>query len=218
MHIGIIPDGHRRWSKKNGIPADSVLPGLANMIVSLGCRSRNVGDAVAEVFDEVTELSLFFLSVDNVLKRNDGTMQMIQGLLEHIEREIDGDRCHARFRFVGELELLPVVMRMTCEAIELKSAREGTSSTQRIPVTVGIAYDPVKDARRVLDGDPARAPQSPIDLVIRSGGETRSSGFFPLHTLYSEWVYVDELFPDMTPALFRDAIDEFRSRTRRFGG
>jgi undecaprenyl diphosphate synthase len=56
-----------------------------------------------------------------------------------------------------------------------------------------------------------------IDLVIRSGGQLRSSGFFPLQTLYSEWIYLDELWPDMTQEHINQAINLFLTRKRNFG-
>jgi undecaprenyl diphosphate synthase len=56
-----------------------------------------------------------------------------------------------------------------------------------------------------------------LDLVIRTSGEQRSSGFFPAQTLYSEWVYEPKLFPDFTVLDLVAALDAFRARDRRKG-
>lgn len=115
-------------------------------------------------------------------------------------------------RFVGERHLLPARQREAADAIE--AACDGDRATMR--VVFALAYDPVEDCRAVLLGA-GRATQAPIDVVVRSGGEMRSSGFFPLHTLYSEWVYLPTFFPDVGLAEVEAAVRAYSVRTRRFG-
>ena len=56
------------------------------------------------------------------------------------------------------------------------------------------------------------------DLVIRTSGEQRVSNFLTWQTAYSEFVFVEELWPDFDDAVFRAAVAEYRRRDRRFGG
>jgi undecaprenyl diphosphate synthase len=126
-----------------------------------------------------------------------------------------------RIQFVGELQELPPDILDLCNQISAKG-------TGNFVITAAIGYDPVADARKITSGnisdnkvfDPTgitRPSQRNIDLVFRSGGELRASGFFPLQTLYSEWVYTPTLFPDVTIDDINNAISDFLQRKRNFG-
>lgn len=82
--------------------------------------------------------------------------------------------------------------------------------------TLGFAYDPVADFVRVATGRDARR-QPPIDLVVRTGGEHRTSGFFPYHCIYSEYVFLPKYFPDLRLEDVETALATYRGRQRRFG-
>jgi undecaprenyl pyrophosphate synthase len=83
-------------------------------------------------------------------------------------------------------------------------------------LTIGFAYDPIQDF--LLCSNPeTRRKQPPIDLVIRTGGDHRTSGFFPFHTLYSEYIFHPKFFPDFTLEDLQKCIIEYQSRERRFG-
>ncbi len=98
-------------------------------------------------------------------------------------------------------------MRETAADIQ----RETASGS--FPLFLALAYDPAEDARR----DPPRSDHSAIDLVVRTGGELRTSGFFPLQTLYSELWFTPTLFPDLTLEEMCSAIEAYTERKRRYG-
>lgn len=131
-------------------------------------------------------------------------------------------------RFIGELTALPPLAAAMCQDIQLLLAggseivREVDAGPRRrvVCLNLAIAYDPVEDMRRNLsapDDPDGPRPMSPIDLVIRTSGEQRSSGFFPVQTLYSEWIYLPMMFPDFKVEDLVGAIRQFRSRSRRWG-
>jgi undecaprenyl pyrophosphate synthase len=109
---------------------------------------------------------------------------------------------------VGDVSLLPPVMRQQVEFCT-------RMATGWFPIHLALGYDPVEDSRRLLTA--GMETRTPIDMVLRSGGEKRASGFFPLQTLYSEWVYYDELWPEMTAMKFNESLIEFVKRKRNFG-
>ena len=82
-------------------------------------------------------------------------------------------------------------------------------------INVALAYDPIEDARAFLAD--ASGSRRQIDLVVRTSGERRSSGFFCMQTLYSEWFYCKKLFPDFGVADMVDVLTRFAGRQRRFG-
>jgi undecaprenyl pyrophosphate synthase len=83
-------------------------------------------------------------------------------------------------------------------------------------LTMGFAYDPVKDFLKCSRESKLRI-QPPIDLVIRTGGDYRTSGFFPYHTLYSEYIFHSKYFPEITLKEIRECLEEYSKRERRFG-
>lgn len=72
-----------------------------------------------------------------------------------------------------------------------------------------------KEIKEYLDTSLQNIPY--LDLVIRTGGERRTSGFMPLQSSYAEWVFEEKMFPDFTVEVFQKALDEFSLRMRRFG-
>ena len=90
-----------------------------------------------------------------------------------------------------------------------------TKDNKSMLLTVGIGYDPVKDIENIIKGE--KRDQTNIDLIFRSGGEKRLSGFFPYHTMHSEFVFVDKYWPEIRLTDICDAIREYNKRDRRFG-
>lgn len=167
----------------------------------------------------IKEVSLYVLSKDNFDKRNgnDETLEMIREVLAMLIVEVEAGKLQTVIiTFVGEIDLLPADMRDMCLRIRDLTRIETHRDTDHvIRCTLAMVYDPVDDCKKARDTE--TGAQSPIDLVVRTGGELRSSGFFPLHTLYSEWVYLTTLFPDLTLQAIDDAIHEYLGRHRRFG-
>jgi hypothetical protein len=116
-------------------------------------------------------------------------------------------------RFVGELQLLPSHMHALCRNIESISCRRPDTKDPILRVRIAMAYDPIEDMRRQLQ---ART-STDIDLVVRTSGEQRASGFFPVETMYSEWFYLPMLFPDLCIADVVDTLGKFKQRHRRHG-
>jgi undecaprenyl pyrophosphate synthase len=116
-------------------------------------------------------------------------------------------------QFIGELHALPTQMRVLTAAIGelMRQSRLSAVGAPRFTLRVAIAYDPVKDMQRRAETD------NPIDLVIRTSGVQRSSGFFPSDTLYSEWMYLPALFPDITLDDLIRCLSEFQGVPRRYG-
>ena len=87
-------------------------------------------------------------------------------------------------------------------------------------INIAIAYDYNKDILSFSEENNNKnyiRNQSNIDLVFRSGGEKRLSGFFPTKTIYSELYFIDKFFPDINLDDINNAIIEYKKRNRRFG-
>lgn len=167
---------------------------------------------------KIGEISLYILSKDNLVKRagNDETLEMVRQMLVMLTQEVDAGRLvNIVFKFIGALDCLPSDMHVMCDHIQ-DCSRLGSHSLQEITLcTIAIAYDAVVDCKH--DREEGLPAQTPIDVVVRTGGEFRSSGFFPLHTLYSEWIYLPTLFPDLTLHAIDNALCVYMNRQRRYG-
>lgn len=125
-----------------------------------------------------------------------------------------------RVRVVGEVHLLGARQRDVIRGIASSMARP---QRHVYTVNLAVAYDPLADMRRLGGCLLTRAAlrradaPSPIDLVIRTSGERRSSGFFPVQIMQAEWAYPRTLFPDFGVSDAVACLREFQSRDRRFG-
>lgn len=220
-HIGIIPDGNRRWAKSKGVAeylAHST-PGNYNNLSKIFETAKEEG---------VETLSIWAFSTENW----DREKREVDELLGVIERGLDSfslasPRDQYKFRFIGRKDRIP--RRMETKILELE---EETKNYSRIQIVLGIDYggrDEILRAvnRAVREGkeldekglknllDTRDIPDP--DLIIRTGEEKRLSGYLPFQSTYAELIFLDKLFPDFTPQDLRNAIEEFEERKRRFG-
>ncbi len=208
IHIGIIPDGNRRWAKHNKIEQYNIENVMTNIIKKIISSEKHT----FKNLNMIGEVTLYLLTRDN-LDRKDNTVQTINAILKRFPDLITDDMIKLfSIQFIGNLELLPKDLYNSCEIIKNKFDKNG-----RIKINVAVAYDPISDIKQIFENSPSRPIQSNIDLVIRTGGELRSSGFFPLQTLYSEWIYLPKYFPDFTIQDLDNCISEYLKRSRRFG-
>ncbi len=220
-HIGIISDGNRRWAKSRGVAeylAHST-PGNYNNLSKIFETARE---------EDVETLSIWAFSTENW----DREKREVDELLGVIERGLDSfylasPRDRYRFRFIGRTDRIP--RRMETKILELEKE---TRDYSRMQIVLGIDYggrDEILRAvnqsiregkeldeeglKRYLDTKDIPDP----DLIIRTGGEKRLSGYMPFQSTYAELIFLDVLFPDFGPENLREAIKEFEDRKRRFG-
>lgn len=204
IHLGIIPDGNRRWCKQHGMTFFDFTKMVQHMILSMFYNI--VSRKVPPIFNMVDEVSIYVLSKDN-LKRDDDTLHLIEEVMDLFcaMLKVDEFASQVVFDVHGEILLLP-------DSLQSKIQTCIQLSKGSFPIHLAIGYDPLLDSELCL-----KHPRRQIDMVVRSGGQLRSSGFYPLQTLYSEWVYYDTLWPDMTLSIMSDALMKFLARQRNFG-
>lgn len=225
-HVAIIPDGNRRWAKQRGVPTEvghahgllRVLPELVSQLCSAGVHTVTVWGFSTENWtreaDEVRHLmqiSAQFLAnqVMDIADRHDARVHhlgrkdrlfpAVIEALDHAEKVTANNRSHVynvALDYGGQDELLRASERMA------RSLQGGTAAT---------------DLSVVDFLDTAGQPFPNPDVVVRTSGEHRMSGFMPLQTVYSELFFVEEMFPDMTFDVLRGVAEQFKWRKRRFG-
>jgi len=226
-HIAIIMDGNGRWAEHHGLSRmDGHLEGRN--------AARRVIEACTKLDVEV--LSLYTFSAQNwqrPIPEVEGLMELIEvALREELQAAVAGD---IRFIASGRRAGLPGSLRRVLDEVE-----EDTAGNQGLILNLLVNYGgraEIIDATRALaqqveagDISPADideqlfadhlyAPDLPDpDLIIRPGGEMRVSNFLLWEIAYAEMVVMPVLWPDFTAAHLLEAIEEYSSRQRRFGG
>jgi len=221
--IAIIMDGNGRWARRRKLP------------VAAGHRqgTRALRRTVEAAIDlGVESLCVYAFSTENWSRPSDEVDALMEIFVETIERELpDLAREGVRTRFIGRRDRATPELRAEIERLE-----EGTAGCDRLQLWIAFDYggraEIVEATRRLVEEgvDPrdidenaiaARlyAPEMPEpDLLIRTSGELRISNFLLWQLAYTELVFVETLWPDFGERELREALAQYASRRRRFGG
>jgi len=211
-HVAIIMDGNRRWAKAKGLGAvaghafavDSVVEQLVE-------RSGELG---------ITHLTLWAFSTENWGREAEevkGIMNLFRkALMTKVKTLIQKG---ARLKMIGDIsKFAPDIQE------GMKAAMQVSEKNDKITVTFALNYGGRDEiVRAVKKGgvdfekylDTVGTPDP--DLIIRTGGEQRMSGFMMWQSAYSEFYFTETLFPEFGPEQLDIAIEEYQSRQRRFG-
>jgi undecaprenyl diphosphate synthase len=218
-HIAIVMDGNGRWASKR------FLPRIAGHKVGVDALKR-----CAKACDArgVRVLTVFAFSSENWQRPSDEVSGLMDLFAIALAREVPQLKADGvQLRFVGERQGLSA---RVIKGIELAEA--ATSGNTRLVLNVcfnyGGRWDIVQAASKLaelrtpiteqtLNQSMALAHVPDPDLVIRTGGELRISNFLLWQSAYSEFVFVDTLWPDFDDSALDAAIASFASRERRFG-
>ena len=232
-HVGIILDGNRRYGRKHG---------LADPRAAYDLGADKLDDVLAWCSDlAIPAVTLWVCSIDN-LKRPQTEVAVI---LAAVEAKISGlakdpaiHRRRVRVKAVGRLDLLP-----PSTVTVLREAEQATADYDFLMLTIAIAYggrEEIADAVRDLVRDKVRqgadldaimdeiTPSAidnhlytvgvpDLDLIIRTSGEIRLSGFLLWQSAHSEFYFSDVNWPEFRRVDFLRAVRSFQQRSRRFG-
>jgi undecaprenyl diphosphate synthase len=219
-HIGIIPDGNRRWAQKNGLAKEDGYSHGINPGMELFHICQELG---------VQEMTFYGFTVDNTkrpsaqrISFSDACVKAVEALShEDAELLVLGNTNSAMF----PRELLPYTSRQTFGKggmkinflvnysfewdLNFRTERSGSNisdaETGRRPI---ITLGPTM----------ASADVSRVDLVIRWGGRRRLSGFLPIQSVYSDIYVVDDYWPDFTPDHVHEALVWYAKQDITLGG
>ena len=226
-HIAIIMDGNGRWAKKRGLPRNAGHKAGAETFRRIAEHCHEIG---------VKYLTVYAFSTEN-WKRSEEEVSGIMRLLENYLTEAlrDMEKNHIRFRLFGDIRRLSPKLQELCRETMEKSA-EFDDCQVNFCINYGGRDEIIRAvkqyASQVAEGkrDPQSLTEAEFEmyldsvgvpdpeLVIRPSGELRTSNFLLWQSAYSEYVFMDVLWPDFTGAHLDAAIEEFHRRNRRFGG
>jgi undecaprenyl diphosphate synthase len=223
VHLGLILDGNRRWARAQGMPQ---LEGHRQ-------GYQNLHDVALAAFDRgVKYVSAYVFSTENWNRTKEEVDYLMNLFVWVATKEID-KYVHEGLKvvFMGSRERLS---KRVLKGIE--SAESKTAHNTRGVVVLCLNYGGHTElaegvARLVRDGVPAEEvtvhklaeylyqPEvPPVDLIIRTSGEQRLSNFMLWRSAYSELYFVEKPWPAFTVADLDEALEDYASRNRRFGG
>ena len=226
QHIAIIMDGNGRWAKKRGLPRTAGHAAGAEAFRRIANYCRTLG---------VKYLTVYAFSTENWKRSEEevgGIMRLLGKYLQEAIRDMEKNR--VCFRFFGDLSRLsPQLQKLCNEAVD-------QSAEYDVQVNFCLNYggrDEIVRAARAFAQDVAEGKYSSSDLteellstylyskdvpdpelIIRPSGELRTSNFLLWQSAYSEFVFMNVLWPDFGPKDLDEAIAEYQRRNRRFGG
>jgi undecaprenyl diphosphate synthase len=225
-HVAIIMDGNRRWAKQRGLP-------------SVMGHKKVVEERVEQLIDHagkrgITHITFWCFSTENWNRPTDevsGIMNLFRlALSKYARRMIEKG---ARLRIVGDLSKFDRDIREGIEGF-IKESEHNTAITVTFALNYGGRDEIVRATQKLLEEyriknkeyridendigkflDTAGMPDP--DLIIRTSGEQRMSGFMPWQAVYSEYYFTDTLMPDFGVEAFDAALEDYAGRERRRG-
>ena len=219
-HIAIIPDGNRRWAKERGLPAFEGHRRGAENFEHLLNTTRDLG---------IKYFTSWAFSTEN-WKRTDEEngylFSLAREFIKKYKKKFLSEK--VRFMHIGREDRLPQDIVQA-----LKDMEEETKMFDGFTTIIGMDYGGHDEILRAIDKiksagleitaenieknlDTAGIPAP--DLIIRTSGEQRLSGFMSWQSEYSEFYFPKEYFPDFGPVQLTQAVENFKNRERRFGG
>ena len=225
-HIAIIMDGNRRWAKQRNLPIKLGHKQGAETLKSIVRYGNKIG---------LKYLTVYAFSTENWKRSKDevdNLMKLLENYLASFTEQADTE--NVVIRVLGNMEALSESLQKSI-ADAIKRTEKNTGIVFNIALNYGgrdeLVHAVKKISRDVLNGNlnVDNITEETIsknlytydipdpDLLIRTSGELRLSGFLPWQSVYSEFYFVDKLWPDFNEEDLDMAIDEFNRRTRKFG-
>ena len=225
-HIAIIMDGNGRWAKNRRLPRTAGHAAGAEAFRKIANYCRQIG---------VEYLTVYAFSTENWKRSEEeisGIMRLLGLYLKEALRDMKKNR--VRFCFFGDLSRLSPKLQKLCLDAQEQSAeydvqvnfclnyggrQEIVQAAQRFAADVAQGRRSAEELNEEIFSEYLYSKAVPDpELIIRPSGEKRTSNFLLWQSAYSEYVFMNVLWPDFSPEHLDEAIEEYHRRNRRFGG
>lgn len=225
-HVAIIMDGNGRWAVRYGLPRTA---GHRQGAEALRRAVKGAGDL------GIAYITVFGFSSENWKRPRNEVEDLMWLLRRYLQGEIaELHKNNIRLKVIGERSRLPDdIARMIADAEA--ATKDNTALTVTIALNYGSRQEIVNAARRLVaeavagriapeditpetfnDALETRELPDP-DLIVRTSGEKRISNFLLWQAAYSEFMFMDKLWPDFTEDDVHEAVREYQGRERRYG-
>ncbi len=225
-HIAIIMDGNRRWAKARNLDKKLGHKQGADTLKKIAKYANEIG---------LKYLTVYAFSTENWKREDDevnALMLLFQTYLDDFAKKVDTK--NIRIKFIGDITRLNDKLQKSirnaeertkdntgltlCLAINYGGRDELVKATQKIASLVKEGKIKVEDINEETIGNNLYTAGIPDpDLIIRTSGEMRLSGFLTWQSVYSEFLFVQKHWPDFSEEDLDMAIEEYSKRHRKFG-
>ncbi len=222
QHVAIILDGNRRFARRLMLQPWKGHEYGAQKVEDLLDYAKDLG---------IKEMTFYALSLENIKSRPKNELEYIYQVFRNTFKNIDRNKIeknNVKMRFIGDLSLIPRDLREQCYKLE-----DETKENEGFVVNFAIAYsgrqEIIEAVKKIIRNkiSPNEINEETIkqnlylsdepDIIIRTGGEKRTSNFLPWQSTYSEWFFLDKFWPEFEKEDLCNCIEEFKKRERRFG-
>jgi short-chain Z-isoprenyl diphosphate synthase len=232
-HVAVILDGNRRWASSAGLREPAA-------------GHRRGADKLGELIDwcaglGIGELTVWALSIENLARPSEevaALTQVLQEELERLARRATTGAAPVRIRVFGRLDALPSALAATARRVQRETGDNGgmnlnialgysgrdelVAAAQGLVRALASEGVPPEQMAERIDADAIRrhlftADHTDPDLIIRTSGEMRLSGFLPWQSSHSEFYFTDVYWPAFRELDFLRAVRTYQQRERRFG-
>jgi len=221
-HVAVIMDGNGRWAQKRGLPRVEGHREGMNSVRSIITQSARLG---------ISHLTLYAFSTENWRRPKREVNFLMNLLIEYLKKELaELHRQEVRIRMIGSRE------RISSRVLKnIDYATELTRRNQGLNVHLAFNYGSRQEILEAVEAYIQKRPRPVLteqlfsellytantpdpDLLIRTSGEMRLSNFLLWQLAYAEIIVTPVFWPDFRENQFQDALTEFASRERRYGG
>ena len=218
-HLGIIMDGNRRWAKTHNLPALEGHRRGAQTLKNIALAAKRKG---------IKTLTFFCFSTENWQRSKsevDYLMDLIHEMFATRMNELQKEQI--KITVIGQKDKLPKKVSKEIDIVE-EETKHNAGMTLNLALSYGGRAEIVDAVKKLIKSgvDPEKITEetvkenlwtSDVDLIVRTGGEQRSSGFLLWQAAYSEFLFVKKYWPDFDENDLDAALAEYASRRRRFG-
>lgn len=221
-HIAMVMDGNRRWAAEKGLPK----------MVGHTKGAQNIKPVLQKCLDlEIPYVTLWALSTENLKKRSekelDHLFSLFGKLIDYLSDFIENN---VQLRIAGDISALPQNVQDSLNGVVEKTAGNA-KMTLVLAVNYGGRDEIIRAIKKIIDEgvveedvtealvgdylDTAGIPEP--DLIIRTGGHQRLSGYLPWQSVYAELYFTETYWPAFTPNKLQEAVDWYATVQRNKG-
>ena len=219
LHIAIIMDGNGRWATAQGkkrIEGHKIGSEVVRNITTFASQNSSI-----------SELTLYAFSTENWKRPKLEVEFLMQLLSRYLENETETYLENGvKFKAVGDISKFSKRLQKAILNLEIQT-QDCKLLTQNLALNYGGKDEIIRGMKKLVDSDLEISEsnlekfldiQKPVDILIRTGGDSRISNFLLWHIAYSELFFTKTLFPDFSVQEFQKILDNFKKTERRFGG
>lgn len=226
-HIAIIMDGNRRWAKSHGLVTKLGHKEGAETLKKITRYANKIG---------IEYLTVYAFSTENWKRSEEevgALMLLFKNYLNDLVSAVDTE--NIKVKIFGHIETLPNNLQTSINDA-MEKTKNNTGTTLCIAFNYGGRDEITKAVKEIAEDTQSRKisiedinegliskylytkDEPDPDLLIRTSGEIRLSGFLPWQLVYSEFVFMDKYWPDFSEKDLDEAIEIYEKRNRKFGG